>query len=106
MNFEALPQAQSYRVIPFDKARVEEQDGVRLLVVTGEAPCANMEVTLMPLIYVTRPDYWGIEVVGHLPDGFCLTAMKPYTTSIRLDGIAGDKGIEVIGANRTERIDL
>ncbi|WP_048645302.1 hypothetical protein [Nitratireductor soli] len=106
MDFDQLPQAESYRRIDFDVAEVKEQDGIKLLVVSGEAPCANMEVTLSPLIYIEKPDHWGIEVVGHLDGGICLTAIKPYTVSIRLDGIVGHKGIEVIGASRKKRIDI
>ena len=106
MDFGQLPQAESYRRIDFDVAEVKEQDGVKLLVVSGEAPCANMEVTLMSLIHVEKPDYWGIEVVGHLDGGICLTAIKPYTVSIRLDGIIGHKGIEVIGASKKKRIEV
>ena len=26
-----------------------------------------MEVGLKPLVYIIRPEYWGIEVVGSLP---------------------------------------
>ncbi|ODS00696.1 hypothetical protein AUC68_13985 [Methyloceanibacter methanicus] len=90
--------------MPFDKARIEEQDGAKLLVVEGEAPCANMQVSLMPLVYIRQPEYWGIEVIGYLEGGICLPTVKPYTAAIRLDGIIGTEGIEVIGANRTERI--
>ena len=62
-----------------------------------------MTVRLSPLIYIRQPEYWGIEVVGSLP-GFCLTALAPYTVSIPLAGITGTKGIEVIGANKKQKI--
>lgn len=42
MNFNELPQTQNYRWIPFDTAKVKTHEGARLLVVTGEAPCANI----------------------------------------------------------------
>lgn len=106
MNFDELPQSESYRRIQFDKAEVTERDGARVLTVTGEANCANMEVSLMRLVYVVQPEYAGIEVVGHLPGGICLTAVKSYTVSLPLTGIAGTKGIDVIGADRTERFEL
>jgi hypothetical protein len=55
----------------------------------------------VPLIYIQQPEYWGIEVVGCLP-GIGLPE-APYTISIPLDGITGTKGIEVIGATRSEK---
>lgn len=54
---------------------------------------------LVPLVYLKRPDYWGIEVVGSLP-GFSIPTTAPYSVSLPLDGILGTKGIEVIGANK------
>jgi len=67
-NFLALNPAQSVRRIAFDKARVVGGfvTGTYFLVVSGETACVNMDVRLSPLIYVTCPDYWGIEVVGSL----------------------------------------
>ena len=63
-----------------------------------------MQVDLSPLIYIDCPEYWGIEVIGRLPGGVCLTAVKPFTISLPLDGgnIIGSLGIEVIGANKKE----
>ena len=74
-----------------------------ILTVSGEKPYANMEVELSPLIYIQRPEYWGIEVVGHLPGGIRLPVMTPYTVSLPLAGLLGTKGIEIIGATRSER---
>jgi hypothetical protein len=34
------------------------------LVVSGETPYPATEVTLVPLVYVSQPPYWGIQVVG------------------------------------------
>ena len=98
--------AESSRVIAYDKAEVVPGfvNNTFFLIVSGEAPCANMNVQLQPRINVTCPDYWAIEVVGTLPGGFCLTAMKPFTISIPLSGITGAKGIEVVGGNRSETI--
>jgi hypothetical protein len=106
--FEAARSAQSTKLISFQTAEVERCGfvGAPVLVVTGEAPCLNMEVSLQPLIFVRCPEYWGIEVVGTLPGAFCLTAIKPFKVTIPLTGVIGSLGIEVIGADRTERIDL
>jgi hypothetical protein len=65
----------------------------------------NMEVTLRPRVYIQQPEYWGIEVVGCLP-GFGIPVMTPFTVSIRLAGLMGTEGIEVIGATRSEKIEL
>ena len=105
---EKLEAASSVRKIPFDSAEVVSGivPDTYFLVVRGEAPCLNMTVTLSPLIYIRCPEYWGIEVVGSLPGGFCLDAIKPYVKAIPLAGITGSRGIEVIGANRTLRFDV
>lgn len=102
------PAAQSSRLINFDKAEVRPGfvPNTWILIVSGEAPCLNMDVSLVPLIYIRCPEYWGIEVVGTLPQGFCLTAVKPYTVSLPLTGVTGSKGIEVIGANKSEKFEV
>ena len=107
-KFVALPPSESCRRIGFDKAYVKHVGPARIptLFVEGEAPCFNMEVRLWPLIYIDCPEYWGIEVVGCLPGGICLTAIKPYHVSIPLAGIIGSRGIEVLGAHQSEKIDL
>jgi hypothetical protein len=106
---EDLPPAQSCRVIDFERA-----DAVSLmiyppppprLVVAGQKPFANMEVSLNPLHYVQKPEYWGIEVVGCMPP-IGQPAIVPYVVELDLTGHIGTRGIEVIGANRTERIEL
>lgn len=104
-NLAEQPAAQSSRLINFDKAEVVPGivSGTWILVVSGEAPCLNMEVSLVPLIYIQCPEYWGIEVVGSLPYGFCLPATKPYVVTLQLTGVTGYVGIEVIGANKSEK---
>ncbi len=102
------PAAQSCRLIDFDK--VEIHPGIIpetwFLTVSGEAPCANMEVRLIPLVYIKCPEYWGIEVVGCLSNGVCLPALKPYAETIPLAGITGSEGVEVNGANKQEKIQV
>lgn len=107
-DFISLPTANSSRLIDFRDADVRPGivANTWFLVVSGEAPCANMEVSLVPLVYVQQPDYWGIEVTGTLPGGICLTAMKPYMVTLDITHVLGTIGIEVIGAQRTERIDV
>ena len=104
-EFLKAPTSASVRLINFDKAKVVPGfiPNTYFLVVSGKKPYLNMTVELSPLIYIRRPDYWGIEVIGSLP-GFGLPALAPYTVSIPLDGILGTKGIEVIGANKRVKI--
>jgi hypothetical protein len=107
-EFLNAPASSSVRLINFDKAEVITGfvPGKYILVVSGTAPCINMIVELSPLVYAKRPEYWGIEVIGSLPGGICLTAIKHYTESLPLDSVLGTKGIEVIGANQRLKIDV
>ena len=103
--FLKAPSATSVKLINFTRAEVRPGflPNTYILIVSGTKPYLNMTVRLSPLIYVRRPEYWGIEVVGSLP-GIGLPATAPYTVSLPLDGILGTKGIEVIGANRRKKI--
>ncbi|GIJ51785.1 hypothetical protein Val02_86710 [Virgisporangium aliadipatigenens] len=79
------------------------------LAVTGTKPDLVTEVTLRPLAYVERPEYWGIEVTGTRPGGphpMQPIANVPYAVQLRVDDVIGTAGIEVIGANGSERIDV
>jgi hypothetical protein len=104
-DFLNAPTSASVRIIDFDHAKVVSGIVPRayILIVSGTKPYLNMTVELSPLVYIRRPEYWGIEVVGSLP-GIGLPATAPYTVSIPLDGILGTRGIEVIGANKREKI--
>jgi hypothetical protein len=104
-----LPAPASSRLIDFDRVEVltlESFPPQFVLVVSGTKPFLNMEVSLVPLIFVRQPDYWGIEVVGRLPGGIGLPVLAPYRVSLALAGNIGTKGIEVIGASRTHRVDV
>jgi hypothetical protein len=104
-----LPPAESCRLIEFEKA-----DAISLmiypppppmLVVSGRKPFANMRVSLNPLRYETPPEYWGIEVVGCVPP-VGQPAIIPYAVELDLTGLMGTRGVEVIGADHTEKLDL
>jgi len=105
-DFIALPTSQSSRLIDFRDAEVRPGfvDNTWFLIVSGEAPCSNMTVSLVPLVYIQQPDYWGIEVIGTLPGGICQTAVKPYMVTLDITSTLGKYGIEVIGARRSEKI--
>lgn len=104
-----LPVPASSRLIDFDRVEVltlESFPPQFVLVVSGTKPFLNMEVSLVPLIFVRQPEYWGIEVVGRLPGAIGLPILSPYRVSLPLAGNIGTKGIEVIGASRTQRVDV
>ena len=103
--FLDLPPSRSCRVLDFDAFELLES-AAPVLIVRGHVPCYNMAVTLAPMIYLETPEYWGIEVVGRLPEGICLTAIKPYAASLVLDSAIGTKGIEIVGATHSERIEI
>lgn len=104
-KFTKSPAPGSVRLIDFEHAEVVPGfiTGTFFLVVSGTKPYLNMKVRLSPLIYIRRPEYWGIEVVGSLP-GIGLPATAPYHVFIPLSGITGTKGIEVIGVTRRKKI--
>jgi hypothetical protein len=107
-DFRKLPQSEACRLIDFEEAEVvtlEIFPPQHILVVSGTKPYRNLDISLRPLTYIRQPEYWGIEVVGCLP-GFGLPALAPYTVSTQLAGFMGTEGIEVIGAARSEKIEL
>jgi hypothetical protein len=108
-GYEALPKAGSYRLVDFEWAEVVTLRSFPpqfLLRVGGTKPYANMRVDLSPLVYIRQPEYWGIEVVGCLRGGILLPAEVPYEVSLPLSGITGTRGVEVIGATRSEQIEV
>jgi len=110
-EYEALPKAGSHRLIDFERAEVWGLDSdppQEFVAVSGRKPYANMWVDLAPLMYVGRPGYWGIEVVGRLPLGIGLPSEgqpsdeAQYNVTIPLYGITETGGqlyntTEVIG---------
>ena len=76
-----------------------------ILIVNGTKPWSTMTVTLQALIYIQQPDYWGIEVIA-CQNGIGLPMQAPYTATLDISQTRGKKGIEVIGATRSERRDV
>ncbi len=107
-EFEAMPQPSSCRLIDFEEAEVHPGivSGTYILIVRGTKPYLNMEVNLVPLVYIRQPEYWGIEVIGCLRGGIVLAPTAPYTAFLPLNGTIGTQGIEVIGATRSEKISV
>lgn len=106
--FSSLPAPQSCRLMDFESAEVlaETPLGYPALFVHGEKPYEAMTVTLQPLFYVRQPEYWGIEIVGCLPSGAFPDVTGSYVVILPLVGVTGTRGIEIIGATGSKRIDV
>lgn len=106
-KYTDLPQSESCRIIEFSDAQAHPGivNDTYILIVSGNKPYSNMKVDLVPRVYVRQPEYWEIEVVGCLP-GIGLPALVPYTVHLPLDGIRGTKGVEVIGATYSKKIEV
>jgi hypothetical protein len=78
------------------------------LIVRGLLPTPGTKVTLVPLTYVSRPQYRGIQVVGTLEDvglhPMPVAESTPYSVELDLAGITGTEGVEVVGASGTEKV--
>lgn len=103
-SFESLPCARSCRRVDFDFIEVREaaQTGEMLLVVSGITPWADLRVSLEPLAYPELPEFWAIEVVGRLT-GSGLYGPVDFCAALRLGNIRGRRGIEILGARKSER---
>lgn len=103
-TLQSLPASDTCRRIDFDSFDVVPGfvPNTFILIVTGKKPWSTMNVQLSPLVYIDRPDYWGIEVIG-CQSGIGLPVTAPYTVALDISGVIGTKGIEVIGASRSEK---
>jgi hypothetical protein len=119
-----LPEPPVGRLIDYETATVITQmmyPPKPVLVVNGEKPRPGMDVTLVPVTYIQQPAFWEIHVLGapgfldeppvatQLPAEPPVAAQlpvlsTPYSVEIDLASCTGSIGIEVVGANRTERI--
>ena len=101
-----MKQGETEQRISLESARLVpgiNPDEPRILIVNGEAPCINMEVSLHVLPAIPEIEYWPIEVIGRLPSGFCLNAVKDY--SVAMPGPPmGSEGLEVIGSNQSIKV--
>jgi hypothetical protein len=104
-TLEALPPSTMCRLINFDHAQVVPGfiPKTFFLIVSGKKPWASMKVELVPLVFIAQPDYWGIEVTG-CQSGFGIPVQVPYSAVLDITHVLGKSGIEVIGANKKEKI--
>ena len=114
-SLSTVPQGQ---IIDFEKAelrRMPFQDSLYLWV-KGRLPAQGFDARLAPRIYKNgRPDYWAIEVAAFSSlvaandsgDAHSLSGDSlMFERSVPLTGITGLKGVTVIGANHTQRIEI
>ncbi len=103
-SFQTLPYAEACRRIDFDFVEVRRgrQDGARLVVVSGVKQWADLRVTLEPVACREPGEFRTIEVVGRLAHG--LPALVDFCVVLPLDAVRGSKGIEIVGATRSERL--
>lgn len=94
------------RLIDFEEAEILFFPGIppqRLLVVSGQKPYLNMKVLLVPRLHVGMPEYTQVEVVGC---NGSIPAFGPYSEMLDVTNLLGSKGIEVVGATRSKKIDV
>ncbi|HEX7270906.1 MAG TPA: hypothetical protein VF420_02020 [Casimicrobiaceae bacterium] len=104
-SFDSLPFAQACRRVDFDFVEVREPGsagGSRLLLVSGVKAWADLRVTLEPLPCREMPEFRVIEVVGRLT-GSGLPALVDFCVALPLETVRGCKGIEIVGATKSER---
>jgi hypothetical protein len=99
------PAALTYRRIDFESAQVEPGllPNNWFLTVSGRKPWASMTVELVPLVYIQRPDYWGIEIVA-CQKGIGIPLEVPYSVVLEITNVLGTAGIEVIGATKCKKL--
>lgn len=76
------------------------------LIVEGELP-HPMKVVLEPLPeLVIEPEYWPTKVLGY-SEGNATQVVTPYSVQVPLSELStGTKGIELIGKDQSENIDV
>ena len=104
-SFDSLPFARACRRVDFDFVEVREPAGAsgsRLLLVSGVKAWADLRVTLEPLAFRETPEFRVIEVVGRLT-GSGVPALVDFSVALPLETVRGSKGIEIVGATKSER---
>ena len=96
------------RPLDFTRAFVRTLDTYpfeKYLVVSGYKPFSSMDVVLLPVTYIRQPEYWEIQVLGCVKT-IGMPVLTPYTATLPLGSTIGTKGIEVVGATQSVRIDV
>jgi hypothetical protein len=71
-------------------------NGTYLLILDGKKPNAGTQVTLKPVTYVQKPEYWQIDVVECRTGDTSIPVISPYNfTPQDVTEFVGEKGIEL-----------
>ncbi|WP_444901418.1 hypothetical protein ACJJIG_18030 [Microbulbifer sp. SSSA007] len=98
--------SEEHKLLDFTKFKViKGHSGDYVLTVWGKND-PDIIPSLEPRIYVVKPDYYEIEVIGVLSGGVPSKKVKKFPLSIDLKNYMGEKGIEVIGATKSVKWDL
>lgn len=104
-SFDSLPYAQACRRVDFDFVEIRRAThpaAGRMLFVSGVKSWADLCITLEPVPYTDLPEFRLIEVVGRL-SGCGLAALVDFCVALPLESMQGSKGIEIVGATKSER---
>lgn len=97
------------QLINFDHAeiRTSQFNDELFLFVTGKQPEKNWKAMLAPMINQQTPDYLTVEILRtRASDGREKGNQEYYQLSLPLNAISGKKGVMVIGANQSKKIDI
>lgn len=102
-----MSSAANGRLIDFDQAEIRHSqfNDELFLFVSGQPIENGWKAMLSPVIHHNKLDYLTVEVLKVRSDK--QNEMdKPYRASLPLGGIAGKKGVVLIGANETQTLDI
>jgi hypothetical protein len=87
--------------------RVASDEGTSRWNLTVSGKGSGPSVYLLPVTYIRQPEYWQIEVQRCGPPGVTYPQyIQPYSVTIDLTGVIGTRGVEVVGTNQTEKLDV
>ncbi len=92
--------------VDFTSAEIDinSSTGSKMLVIRGETPRSGGGlVKLAPATYVTKPDYWRIDVLWDAANAI-FPSLEPFKVKQDLASVTGTKRVEVIGRTRKETI--
>lgn len=100
--FSTFPNADACRLIGFEQAETRPGfvNETWFLIVSGTKLATNVKVALVPIMYIDKPDYWEIQVVGWF-EGIGNPVATPYTASLEITPFIGYKGVKVVGADKS-----
>lgn len=104
---DELPISSSVRLVPVTEVKLRDgfANDTYFLMAWGEKPYKAMEVEIVPMIYVRRPEWWQVDIVGSLKGDRETSAVTGEYFVSREIWFWGTKGIEVRGKDFIHRID-